>query len=503
MGATADVRELATGLEFPEGPIAMPDGSTLLVEIHRGTLSRVTTDGKVEVVADLGGGPNGAAIGPDGACYVVNNGGFLWSELDGMKIPFDLKTMSNQPEGFDGGWVNRVDLATGEHTVLYRECDGQTFCGPNDIVFDTEGGFWFTDFGKTRARDADRGGVYYAKADGSSVVQAARGLNGPNGIGLSPAGDRVYVAESFTGRLLAWDLDGPGKVRSPMATVVEATKGHFDSLAVEESGARRGGVDRRRPVRGEGRRLGARVRRAPRPLHHQRVLHRRRHANGPRDVVGQRSARRARLAPTRTTTQLLTAVATIAEFVHARADDGDRVALHFEDETWTWAEYVEACAARAAYLLDTLDHGAPPHIGVLLDNTPEFTIWLGAVALTGTRARRHQPDAAGSRARARHHAHRLPGHRHRGPASQPARRSRPGRGERSHPRRRHRGVHSDARRRTAGAPYRTSTSTPRASTSCCSRRGRAARRRRASCRRAGPRRRAASSVRCSTSWPTT
>jgi gluconolactonase len=237
MGATADVRELATGLEFPEGPIAMPDGSTLLVEIHRGTLSRVTTDGKVEVVADLGGGPNGAAIGPDGACYVVNNGGFVWSELDGMKIPFDLTTMSNQPEGFDGGWVNRVDLATGEHTVLYRECDGQKFCGPNDIVFDTEGGFWFTDFGKTRPRDADRGGVYYAKADGSSVVQAARGLNGPNGIGLSPAGDRVYVAESFTGRLLAWDLDSPGKVRSPMATVVEATKGHFDSLAVEESGA--------------------------------------------------------------------------------------------------------------------------------------------------------------------------------------------------------------------------------------------------------------------------
>ena len=236
MATTADVRELATGLEFPEGPIAMPDGSTLVVEIHRGTLSRVTSDGKVEVVADLGGGPNGAAIGPDGACYVVNNGGFLWSDLDGMKIPFDLKTGTNQPPDFKGGWVNRVDLSTGEHTVLYRKCNGQPFCGPNDIVFDTEGGFWFTDFGKTRARDADRGGIYYAKADGSSVVQAARGLNGPNGIGLSPAGDRVYVAESFTGRLLAWDLDGPGKVKSPMATVIEATKGHFDSLAVEEGG---------------------------------------------------------------------------------------------------------------------------------------------------------------------------------------------------------------------------------------------------------------------------
>ena len=236
MPEAKNVRELATGLEFPEGPIAMPDGSVLLVEIRRGTLSRITTDGKVEVVADLGGGPIGAAIGPDGACYVVNNGGFLWSDLDGLLIPFDLKTMSNQPPDFSGGWVNRVDLSTGEHTVLYKECEGRPFAGPNDIVFDDTGGFWFTDFGKSRAYDVDRGGLFYAQPDGSSIVQVARGLLGPNGVGLSPAGDRVYVAESYTGRLLAWDITGPGVVKTPMATVVEATKGHFDSLAVEADG---------------------------------------------------------------------------------------------------------------------------------------------------------------------------------------------------------------------------------------------------------------------------
>jgi gluconolactonase len=236
MAEATGVRELATGLEFPEGPVAMPDGSVLLVEIHRATLSRVA-DGEVEVVAELGGGPNGAAIGPDGAAYVVNNGGFLWSELDGMLIPFDLSTMSNEPPDFDGGWVNRVDLTTGEHSVLYRDCDGNRFASPNDIVFDDDGGFWFTDLGKTRARDLDRGALYYAKADGSSVVQAARGLYGPNGVGLSPAGDRVYVAESYTGRLNAWDIASPGTLRSPMPTVIDCTKGHFDSLAVEASGA--------------------------------------------------------------------------------------------------------------------------------------------------------------------------------------------------------------------------------------------------------------------------
>ena len=64
----AEMKLIADGLKFPEGPIAMPDGSILLVEIARGTLTRVTPDGKKEVVAEPGGGPNGAAIGPDGAC---------------------------------------------------------------------------------------------------------------------------------------------------------------------------------------------------------------------------------------------------------------------------------------------------------------------------------------------------------------------------------------------------------------------------------------------------
>src|SRR5438874_2418424 len=57
-------RVVAEGLRFPEGPVALSDGSVLVVEIEGGALSRCTLDGRVEMIAQTGGGPNGAAIGP-------------------------------------------------------------------------------------------------------------------------------------------------------------------------------------------------------------------------------------------------------------------------------------------------------------------------------------------------------------------------------------------------------------------------------------------------------
>src|SRR3546814_12793416 len=72
----SDIRYITAGLRFPEGPIAMLDGSVIVVEIAAGRLSRVDQAGKISVIAELGGGPNGAVLGPDGWCYVCNNGGF-------------------------------------------------------------------------------------------------------------------------------------------------------------------------------------------------------------------------------------------------------------------------------------------------------------------------------------------------------------------------------------------------------------------------------------------
>lgn len=232
-------REFAKGLRFPEGPIAMDDGSVLLVEIERGTLSRVDQKGRIEVVAQTGGGPNGAAIGPDGKCFVCNNGGFNWHhEARGYTRP------SGRADDYSGGRIERVDLSSGKVDVLYRECDGVPLKGPNDIVFDGKRGFWFTDLGKVYGRQMDRGAVYYARTDGSLIREAVFPIITPNGVGLSPDGNTLYVAETETSRLWSFRITGEGELeRQPWPSpnggkLVAGLPGYqrFDSMAVEESG---------------------------------------------------------------------------------------------------------------------------------------------------------------------------------------------------------------------------------------------------------------------------
>ena len=64
------MKVIATDLWFPEGPVVLPDGSFVVVEMRRQTLTHIRRDGRTSVIARLGGGPNGAALGPDGHIYV-------------------------------------------------------------------------------------------------------------------------------------------------------------------------------------------------------------------------------------------------------------------------------------------------------------------------------------------------------------------------------------------------------------------------------------------------
>jgi gluconolactonase len=214
----------------------MADGSVVLVEIKRGTLSRVAPDGTVDVVAELGGGPNGAAIGPDGAVYVCNNGGFAWHETESLLIP------GHKPESYVGGSIQRVDLTDGAVTTLYSQCEGEPLRGPNDLVFDRQGGFWFTDHGKSTSEHREWGALYYAQPDGSKITRWRDHVMSPNGVGLSPDETTLYMAETLAGRLWAFEVASPGVLADAPPIMpgrcVATLPGYqlLDSLAVQADG---------------------------------------------------------------------------------------------------------------------------------------------------------------------------------------------------------------------------------------------------------------------------
>lgn len=227
---------VASGLVFPEGPVALADGGLLCVEVLAGRLTRVGPDGGVSVVAQLGGGPNGAAIGPDGRCYVCNNGGHTPEKL----AKFAAGAFDDTQH--DRGCVQVVDLETGAFETLYDSCEGVPLSAPNDLVFDSTGGFYFTDYGDLLRSIPKDDRVYYARADGSGIQLVADVFVQPNGIGLSPDGSVLYVAETRPGRLRGFPILRPGVVD------LSATPGEggamlyqdpalpLDSLAVQADG---------------------------------------------------------------------------------------------------------------------------------------------------------------------------------------------------------------------------------------------------------------------------
>lgn len=236
----SDFELVADGLRFPEGPVWMEDGSIILVEIADGKITRVGPDGSKETIARPGGGPNGLAIGPDGKLYCCNNGGFNYAENNGMLAPHGIA------DDYSGGRIERIDIETGAVEILYKDGDfGCRLRGPNDIVFDAHGGFWFTDHGKQNfeTRCHDIVGIFYGKADGSHLEEVIFPSYNPNGCGLSPDGKTLYAAETFTCRLTAFNITEPGQVDDSAGPggpgiPVYRPAGYkfFDSLAVEDSG---------------------------------------------------------------------------------------------------------------------------------------------------------------------------------------------------------------------------------------------------------------------------
>lgn len=208
---------LATGLRFPEGPAVSPDGHLYVVELGGGSISRIRSDGGPEVFAKPGGGPNGAQFGPDGRLFVANCGGFRGAE------PGRIETIA--PDG--------------SVEVLLSEVDGEPLHRPNDLGFDSEGNFYFTDPvwpGRDQtATDAPPGHVVFCNAAGEAH-RIHTGFAFPNGLAVTPDGDRLVVCETGTGKLHAFDIRSPGEVGPPRVFCDLGPSGQPDGFAFDAEG---------------------------------------------------------------------------------------------------------------------------------------------------------------------------------------------------------------------------------------------------------------------------
>jgi len=210
---------IAEGLAFPEGPVVMADGSVIVVETFGGRITRCW-NGRKETICEIGDGPNGGAIGPDGALYVCNNGGIgpaYFARTDRV------------------GRIERVDLATGRFERVYDACGDKPLSAPNDLMFDCDGNLWFTDFGRLEVSGKQYGGLYCARPDGSSITQIADRATSFNGVGISPDMTTVYVADTIEARIYAFARKLEKQKPRFVATV--PGKVSLDSLAMTAAGS--------------------------------------------------------------------------------------------------------------------------------------------------------------------------------------------------------------------------------------------------------------------------
>lgn len=188
------VEKLQGGFQFTEGPAYASDdsdsaaGALYFSDIPANTIYVRRGDSQAEPFIQPSGHANGL--------FVEAGGRLVACQMDGQVVAYDVKT--KQP------------------TTLAATYEGARFNAPNDLVIDQAGGVYFTDplFRAPEPLPQKVQAFYYISTDGK-VSRVSDDLPAPNGIALSPQGDRLYLIPSRSAEMLVYDVMGPGQLSKP------------------------------------------------------------------------------------------------------------------------------------------------------------------------------------------------------------------------------------------------------------------------------------------------
>ncbi|AXA35519.1 MAG: hypothetical protein D6691_01710 [Candidatus Hydrogenedentota bacterium] len=204
----AEIRQVADGLVFPEGPVWHPDGYLLFSDVHGATIERLKPDGGTATWWSVGKKTNGLILSPDRRKIIA----CCYSERELLEI----------------------DAETREYRVITRECDGRPYVNVNDVAADSNGFIYFSDPKWNPAPD-DVQGVYCVRPDGT-VFLAAHLDQQPNGLVVSPDERYLYVARSGADHIVRFQRRSDGTL-TDMVIFVELERGaEPDGMTVDSSG---------------------------------------------------------------------------------------------------------------------------------------------------------------------------------------------------------------------------------------------------------------------------
>ena len=187
-----EIRKLAEGFQFTEGPALGPDGRIYFNDIpNERTHVYDPESGETAVFREETGRANGLFFLPSNALVACEGGN---------------RQVTRQA----------ADGEITEITVIADSFDGKKLNSPNDLVIDPVGGIYFTDphYGRDKSGlELGVEAVYYLDRK-RKITQVANNLTKPNGIIFSPDYGTLYIADPGAETIFAYDVKGEGKIEN-------------------------------------------------------------------------------------------------------------------------------------------------------------------------------------------------------------------------------------------------------------------------------------------------